>query len=75
MAGIFISDFGISDNIKTYRANGSKKDLTLLIRECRDINTVFVETPEIEHVRRDEWTVLLKIELPNGVNSSYGRVV
>lgn len=75
MAGIFISDFGISDDIKTYRANGSKKDLMLLIRECRDINTIFIETPEIEHVRKEEWTVLLKIKLPIGVNSSYGRVV
>lgn len=74
MAGIFISDFGISDNIKTYRANGSKKDLILLIRECRDINTIFVEKPEIEHVRRDEWTVVLKIKLPIGVDS-YARVI
>jgi hypothetical protein len=67
MGGIFIADFGVQDHVKIYRANGTKEDLKNLLRECKIAGAEFTETPELEYVHKNEWTVLLKIRLSTGV--------
>jgi hypothetical protein len=67
MGSIFIADFGIQDHVKIYRANGAKEDLKKLVRECKIAGAKFTESPELEYVHKNEWTVLLKIRLPIGV--------
>jgi hypothetical protein len=63
MGSIFIADFGTKDNVKTFRINGSKEDLLKLITECVEVDVKFIENPQIEPVKKNEFTVLLKIEL------------
>ena len=62
MASVFISNFGPDQNgIYTWKVNGSKEDLEHLVKEVHKENAVFFTLPKIEHVRRSEYTVLLRL--------------
>ena len=68
MGKIFIADFGTKDNIKTFRINGNREDLIKLVTECTEIDAKFIEPPEMERIRRSEWTMVLKIDLGRGIS-------
>jgi hypothetical protein len=68
VGSVFICNFGIKDNVQTYRVNGAKEDLYKLIEECREMGDNIEEIPELERLRQGEWTVLLKIRVPTRSN-------
>lgn len=72
MKGVYVFDFGIKDDIQTYRVNGEKKDLEVVLQSTEELGSAFIETPNIEHIRRGEWTMLLKIKVPVKVGANHG---
>lgn len=64
MKSIFVADFGMKDGIQVFRVNGDKEDLLTLIEECRLMGHRFDDEPELEHVYKNNWTILLKIKVP-----------
>ena len=68
MGSVFICNFGIKDNVQTYRINGAKEDLLKLIEECREMGDIIEQVPELEFLRQGEWTVLLKVRVPTTSN-------
>lgn len=67
MASVQVYDFGERNGVKTYRVNGDKKDLEKLLEECRKADARFDDTPILNHVRKGQWSVVLKLKLPVGV--------
>jgi hypothetical protein len=63
LATILVGDFGECDGIRTFRINGKKEDLQRIINECHKINAEIINSAEIEHVRKNDWSVLLKIRI------------
>ena len=64
MSIVQIADFGEKNGVKTYRINGDKVDLERIIEECRNTDAeCFDDSPELEYVRKDCWTLLLKIKV------------
>lgn len=62
MASVFISNFGPDPNgIYTWKINGTRKDLEHLLTEIRREEPIFFSLPKIEHVRKQEYTVLLRL--------------
>jgi len=68
MKGVIVGNFGIKDGVQTYRINGSYEDLQRIIDECIEADTSFVEYPEIERLRLNHCTILLKFRVRVGVN-------
>lgn len=60
MKGVIVGNFGIKDGVQTYRINGTYEDLQKIIDECIEADASFVEYPEIERLRRNHCTLLLK---------------
>jgi hypothetical protein len=71
LGNVFIADFGLKNRIRTYRVNGTKEDLLKLLNACAEEDAKFVAFPEIKHVHRSEWTVLLEIELSGREGESF----
>lgn len=63
MAVIQVCDFGEVDGVKTYRVNGSKDALEKILAACYKEDATFDGTPELEHVQKNYWTLLLKIKV------------
>lgn len=56
-----IGKFKPVNGVQTYRINGSKEDLYKMIEDCRKNEIRFDDTPIINPLRKDQWTMLLKI--------------
>lgn len=67
--GVIVGNFGIKNGVQTYRVNGTKDDLHLIIDEIRKEGAKFDDTPHLEYVRNNQWSMLLKIKVPVGVSS------
>lgn len=63
MATVLVADFGENDGVRTFRINGKKEALQRILNECRKENAEIINSAEIEHVRKNNWTVLLKIRI------------
>jgi hypothetical protein len=63
MAIVQIGDFGERDGVRTYSIQGDKPDLYKIIEECRKMDAKFDDTPNMVHVRRGTWSMLLKIKV------------
>jgi hypothetical protein len=63
MAIWLIGDYGIINGVKIYRVNGNKSDLERIIDEVRKEGGKFDDTPEIHHIRKDEYTLLIKLKV------------
>ncbi len=61
--GVIVHDFGLHDGVQTYRVSGVKKDLERVLDECYEAKANFDVIPEISHVHRGSWTMLLKIKV------------
>ena len=72
MAIVQIGDFGMKDGVRTYSIQGDKADLYKIIDECREMDAKFDDTPNVVHVHRSLWSMVLKIKLPVEVG---GRAV
>lgn len=62
MAIVQVCDFGETDGVKTYRVNGDKQDLEKIIELCRKEDATY-DKPELEHVRKGCWTLLIKVKV------------
>jgi hypothetical protein len=58
-----IGKFGVKNGVQTYRINGSYDDLYTLIAECRLNNIEFDDIPIVNPLRKNQWTMLLKIRV------------
>ena len=67
MGSVMIGDFGVKKGVQTFRICGSKEDLYKIIEECWKMEAKFYDTPNILHVHRGQWTMLLQIivSVPN----------
>lgn len=63
MSTVLVADFGENNGVRTFRINGRKEDLERILNECREENAEIINSAEIQHVRRGDWTVLLKIRV------------
>jgi hypothetical protein len=63
LATVLVADFGENDGIRTFRINGKKEALQRILNECHKENAEIINSAEIEHVRKNDWTVLLKIRI------------
>ena len=64
IAMVIVADFGEKEGIKTYRVNGSKKELEFLLAEMVESKANFKNgLPKIEPAFQ-QYTVLLEIILP-----------
>lgn len=63
MKGVIVGNFGVKDGVQTYRINGSYEDLQDIILECIDADASFDEFPEIERLRLNHCTLLLKLKV------------
>lgn len=66
MEGVIVANFGVKDNIRTYRINGSKEKLITIIEEVYLANADLAEYPELKRLRYRQWSLLLKIKIPVG---------
>lgn len=64
MGSIMVGNWGIKDNVQTYRICGEKDDIYKIIHEAREMQAIFAEIPAIKYVHHGQWTVLLKIKVP-----------
>jgi hypothetical protein len=67
MENVIVANFGVKDNIQTYRINGPKEKLVAIIEEIYLANADLAEYPELKRLRYRQWTLLLKIKMPVGV--------
>lgn len=58
-----IGDFGLKDGVKTYSIQGDKDSLYKIIDECRKMDAKFDDTPNMIHVRKGTWSMLLKLKV------------
>ena len=58
-----VYDFGDRDGVKSYRVSGSKEDLYRVLDECREMDCRFDDTPILTHVRKGQWTMMLRIKV------------
>jgi hypothetical protein len=63
MALVQIGDFGESEGIRTFSIQGGKEDLYKIIEECRKMDAKFDDTPNIIHVRKGTWSMVLKLKV------------
>lgn len=63
MATVLVADFGENGGVKTLRINGRKEDLERILNECRKENAEIINPAEIEHVYKNDWSILLKIRI------------
>lgn len=61
MGSVMVGNFGIQKGIQTFRICGNKEDLYRIIEECRTMEAKFYDTPNILHVHRGQWTMLLQL--------------
>ena len=73
MAIVQIGDFGLKNGVRTYSIQGDKADLYKIIDECRKMDAKFDDTPNVVHIRRGTWSMVLKIQMPVEVGSNLGR--
>lgn len=67
MASVMIGNFGNKNGVQTYRICGSKDDLNKIVDECREMGHRFHDTPNIIHVYRGQYSMLLQLKIPVGV--------
>jgi hypothetical protein len=72
MAIVQIGDFGVRNGVRTYSIQGDKADLYKIIDECRKMDAKFDDTPNVIHVHRSLWSMVLKIKLPVEVGGRSG---
>lgn len=70
MGSVMIGDFGIKNGVQTFRVCGAKDDLYKIIYECKDMDLRFDDIPIVNHVTRQQWTMLLKIKIPVEKNNN-----
>ncbi len=64
MAIVQICDFGEYNGVQTYRVNGDRRDLERIIAECRkEDKNCFHDSPELNYVRNNSWTLLIKLKV------------
>jgi hypothetical protein len=63
MAIVQIGDFGEKNGVRTYSIQGDKADLERIIDECRKMDAKFDDTPNMVHVRRGTWSMVLKVKV------------
>lgn len=69
MRGVYVANFGVKEGVQSFRVNGAFEDLQLILDECVKNNAIFEDYPEIERLRNNLCTMLLKIKVPIGVNN------
>lgn len=57
--GALIVDYGIKKNVHSYRICGSKEEIYKLLDEAREDGNEFADTPNVLHVHRGQWTVVV----------------
>ncbi len=68
MRGVIVCNFGRKYGIQTYRVNGLYEDLQTILDEVLTEGVSFEEYPEIEKLRHNQCTMLLKIRVKEGVD-------
>lgn len=63
MKGVYVMDFGVKDNVQTYRVNGDYADLERIIEACKKENAQFSVEPEIKRSHQHHFTMLLKLKV------------
>jgi len=63
MGSIQYYNFGVKDNVWTLKIHGDKKDLYELINDCRKEGELFDTTPLINHVYKQQYSLLLKLKI------------
>jgi hypothetical protein len=68
--GAIIGSFGVKNGVETVRICGTKIEINeLLVQAVKDGYT-FNDTPNLLHVHRGQWTLLLKLKVPVEVGQS-----
>lgn len=74
MAIVQICDFGEFNGVQTYRINGDKRDLEKIIAECRkEDEYCFDGQPNLHLVRKDCWTLLIRVKVAVKVGERVDR--
>jgi hypothetical protein len=63
MAIVQIGDFGEKNGVRTYSIQGTKDSLYEIIDTCRKMDAKFDDTPNLIHVRKGTWHMLLKLKV------------
>jgi hypothetical protein len=63
MAIVQIGDFGEKNGVRTYSIQGDKSDLDKIIDECRKMDAHFDDTPNMLYVRKNIWSMVLKVKV------------
>jgi hypothetical protein len=69
MGQIIVGNFGVKNGVQTYRVNGEKADLYRIIEECRKEGAKFDDTPHLEFVHNNQWSMLLKLKVAVSVGN------
>jgi hypothetical protein len=67
---VMVGTWRARNGIQTYTVNGSKEELQKIIEEITKNGGSFAESPNISHVHKGQYHVLLKLKLPVGVGAS-----
>jgi len=68
--GVFVARFGeLNKGFHTWRVHGSQMELEHLLNELKTEGAIYKTgaAPQIERVHRNEYTILLEIEINEGV--------
>jgi hypothetical protein len=65
-----VGDFGVLKNVRTLRICGTKNEILELLEEAKENGYKFHDTPNLLHVHRGQWTVLLQLKIPVGVGKN-----
>jgi hypothetical protein len=68
--GAIVGDFGVKNGVQTLRICGTKQELLELLVEASKNGYRFHDTPNLLHVHRGQWTVLLQVKIPVGVGKN-----
>jgi len=76
--GVFVARFGeLNKGFHTWRVHGSQMELEHLLNELKTEGAIYKTgaAPQIERVHRNEYTILLEIEINEGAAANdYGQI-
>jgi hypothetical protein len=61
---IFVVNYGNVDGVHRFRVHGTMKELLTVIEGTLLVGHRFVTKPVIEHVRKNEYTMWVELDIP-----------
>jgi hypothetical protein len=67
---VCVGSWRAKDGVQAFTITGTKEECYKIVEEAREAGGEFADTPNICHVHRGQWHVLLKLKVPVGVGSN-----